>query len=238
MEIKERNKLIEENLKIVPWVVNRYFSTREDKNDLIAQGNLLLIRIAELYDPNKGAFSTYAVKYLAWGLYRYITHEKLHLTGCSEDSSRLARFLHKVMEGELGANEALNLYNKVAKVKIDSTTFSFCYANYTRGIYCLDIGSDEDEYKDGIYDPPVCDNYDFLTHLLVDEVVDSIKTNKKLVRGVDITERTREVYRSYLHSKVEGSSTKWIEERYGISRQRVKQIVDKYNGFVRAQNLI
>ena len=238
MEIEERNKLIEENLKIVPWVVNRYFSTREDKNDLIAQGNLLLVRIAELYDPNKGTFSTYAVRYLAWGLYRYITHEKLHLTGCSEDSSRLARFIHKVMRGELEANEALNLYNKVAKVKIDSTTFNFCYANYTRGIYCLNIGSDEDEYKDGIYDPPIYDNYDFLVHILVDEVVDSIKTSKKLVRGVDVTERTREVYRSYLHSKVEGSSTKWIEERYGISRQRVKQIVDKYNGFVRAQNLI
>lgn len=98
MDTKERNELIEKNIKIVPWVVNRYFASRADKEELIAQGNLLLIRVVELYDPAKGAFSSYAVKYLAWGLYRYITHERLHLTGCSEDSSRLARFLHKVIE--------------------------------------------------------------------------------------------------------------------------------------------
>lgn len=67
-EIKEndnleaRNKLIEHNLRLVPWVAKRYLGRGLDLNDLIQEGNIGLIEAAERFDYTLGyTFSTYAL---------------------------------------------------------------------------------------------------------------------------------------------------------------------------------
>lgn len=83
MDITERNKKVEENLKLVshslallkvPW-----------NEDYFQQGVLELIRCVEKYDPSKGyKFSTYAVKCITLKLKDYIKRDyviKPKLTG-------------------------------------------------------------------------------------------------------------------------------------------------------------
>ena len=58
ISIEERNKLVEDNLMLVPALVNRRFYSRNDKEDLIQIGYIGLIKAAELWNPTRGKFST------------------------------------------------------------------------------------------------------------------------------------------------------------------------------------
>lgn len=56
-------RLTESNLRLVPAVLRKYYSQRLSSDttlDLIQAGNLGVMRAAETFDPEKGAFSTHA----------------------------------------------------------------------------------------------------------------------------------------------------------------------------------
>ncbi len=56
-----RDKLIEHNLRLVAYIVNKHYSESRDAEDLISIGTIGLIRAAETFDPTKEiSFSTYA----------------------------------------------------------------------------------------------------------------------------------------------------------------------------------
>lgn len=58
---KARDKLIEHNLRLVAYIVNKHYSDSKDIEDLISIGTIGLIRAAETFDPEKDiSFSTYA----------------------------------------------------------------------------------------------------------------------------------------------------------------------------------
>ena len=58
---KARDKLIEHNLRLVAYIVNKRFGDSRDTEDLVSIGTIGLIRAAETFDPSKEiSFSTYA----------------------------------------------------------------------------------------------------------------------------------------------------------------------------------
>ncbi|MBO6230415.1 MAG: RNA polymerase sporulation sigma factor SigK [Ruminiclostridium sp.] len=58
---KARNKLIEHNLRLVAYIVNKHYGDCRDTDDLVSIGTIGLIRAAETFDPSKDiSFSTYA----------------------------------------------------------------------------------------------------------------------------------------------------------------------------------
>ena len=58
-----RNTLIEHNLRLVAYIVNKNYPDSNDSDDLISIGTIGLIRAAETFDFTKGnSFSTYASK--------------------------------------------------------------------------------------------------------------------------------------------------------------------------------
>ncbi len=73
-DVEARNRIVEANLRLVLHVVNKYYLRRQNlgalsADDLIEEGNLGLIRAAEMFDPAKGCrFSTYAM----WWIRQYI----------------------------------------------------------------------------------------------------------------------------------------------------------------------
>ena len=72
----EQERLVEENLSLVYWVVlnqfKRALKTEEARDELVCVGNVALVRAARDYDPNRGAFSTIAAKYIQNSLYRFL----------------------------------------------------------------------------------------------------------------------------------------------------------------------
>lgn len=83
MNLAERNKLVEDNLKLVSYSLNLLKTPWNE--DYFQQGVLELIRCAENYDESKGyKFSTYATKCISLKLKDYIKRDfviKPKLTG-------------------------------------------------------------------------------------------------------------------------------------------------------------
>lgn len=56
-----RNELIEHNLRLVAYIVNKHYGDSKEPEDLISIGTIGLIKAAETFDPEKAiSFSTYA----------------------------------------------------------------------------------------------------------------------------------------------------------------------------------
>jgi RNA polymerase sigma factor (sigma-70 family) len=73
-----RDHLVEENLGLVYKVAERYHNSDIDREDLIQEGNLGLIRAAELFEPNRGLkFSTYAVWWIRCYMTRAVNADRL-----------------------------------------------------------------------------------------------------------------------------------------------------------------
>lgn len=56
--------LLEANLTLVPYTVNRYFPTQRFNEDVYAAGNLGLWKACLIYKPELSAFSTIAIRYI------------------------------------------------------------------------------------------------------------------------------------------------------------------------------
>ncbi len=64
-DVESRNRVVQENLGLVVQVARQYANRGLTGEDLVAEGNLGLIRAAEHFDPCFGTrFSTYAVFYI------------------------------------------------------------------------------------------------------------------------------------------------------------------------------
>lgn len=72
-----RNELIEHNLRLVAHIVNKYYATGTDKDDLISIGTIGLIKAVDSFDPKNGArFATYAGKCLQNEILMYFRSRK------------------------------------------------------------------------------------------------------------------------------------------------------------------
>lgn len=74
-DTEARNKLIEHNLRLVAYIVNKNYPDYNDQDDLISIGTIGLIRAVETFDCSKGnLFSTYASRCID----NAITHLRKH----------------------------------------------------------------------------------------------------------------------------------------------------------------
>lgn len=62
MNLDERNKLVEDNMKLVYGIVNRRYPSFAFDDDLIQVGMLGLIRAADTWDESRAKFSTWAYR--------------------------------------------------------------------------------------------------------------------------------------------------------------------------------
>ena len=60
MQRSERDKLIEDNMNLVYFVIRKYYPTFINDEDLIQTGMIGLCKAADKFDPERGTFSTYA----------------------------------------------------------------------------------------------------------------------------------------------------------------------------------
>ena len=79
-----RDKLIEHNLRLVAYIVNKNYPESNEQDDLISIGTIGLIRAAETFDYSKGHhFSTYASKCIDNQIKMYFRKIKHQLTEVS-----------------------------------------------------------------------------------------------------------------------------------------------------------
>ena len=74
----EQKKLIEDNYKLVLYVVNKYFKKDFfyiDREELISEGNYWLCRCSKYYNEDKSKFSTFACNCLIRHLSDYVKNK-------------------------------------------------------------------------------------------------------------------------------------------------------------------
>ena len=77
----DRDNLIINNINLVYSVYNTYFKNTNfyiDKEDLIGEGMLGLVKAANTYNPNKNKFSTYAYNCIKNHMINYCNKEFKH----------------------------------------------------------------------------------------------------------------------------------------------------------------
>jgi RNA polymerase sigma factor (sigma-70 family) len=99
--MKSKEELVTENMRLAPYCVRRFMSRYRipavlglDTEDLISEAFLALCRAAELWDPGRGMFSTYAVAAIHNWLFNVCKLDRLDTTttgtGDETDSSAIS----------------------------------------------------------------------------------------------------------------------------------------------------
>ncbi len=226
-------KLTKANLRFVVSVAKQYQNQGLSLSDLINEGNLGLIKAAQRFDETRGfKFISYAVWWIRQSILQALAEQ-----------SRIVRLpLNKV--------GSLNKINKA---------FSELEQSYEREpsadelAELLEIGVDEVETTLGVaarhvsMDAPFVEGednslLDVLENSGTPGTDDSLAYNESLRREIDrslstLTDRQRDVIKLYFGIGVAHQmSLEDIGEKFGLTRERVRQIKDKAINKLRSTN--
>lgn len=71
----DRDDLIVNNMKLVYFIINRYYTKFMNDEDVKQEGMVALINAADKWDPSKSRFSTYASVCILHHIGKYLEHE-------------------------------------------------------------------------------------------------------------------------------------------------------------------
>lgn len=97
---EEQKKLVEENIRLVYFVVDRYFKNNFlyiEKSELVSEGMLALCQCIPYYDSEKGSISTFCCKCIKKHLANYLDkyYNKRIITVCIDDYKEIGSYYDK-----------------------------------------------------------------------------------------------------------------------------------------------
>ena len=229
---KARKRLVEANLRFVISVANQYHQPNMDLSDLISEGNIGLIKAAELFDETRGfKFISYAV----WWIRQSIS------TAICENG----RAIRLPLNQKALLNKYFILMNKtIQKDQREPTPAEITeFANTTENKASTLI---EQNYKTLSMDAPLSEDTDTSVGDLVpspyrtDDSLDKESLHQDIAAILNhiLTAKEREII---LRSFGIGCKEEGLEEiglAFGLSKERVRQIREKALRTIRRSNKI
>lgn len=247
-DVEARDKVFMHNAKLVVYVAKKYMKVTHtlSEMDLIMEGNIGLFTAIEHFDTERGVkFSTYAYNWI-----------KQHITRAIENTDNLIRFPVHSYSLVLKYNSCIDKYQRESgtddipskeyvqeELDINDTQYKnliLTYKNFdTKSLNSL---ANQDS-----------DNASEIIELISDETTDVFKqvenqelTNifedlieRYLLKTKDIEARERKRDMLYRRFGLKGYNIHTLAEvgdRYGVSRERVRQIEEKFIKFCRLQS--
>ncbi|MCT4640870.1 MAG: RNA polymerase factor sigma-32 [Bacteriovoracaceae bacterium] len=227
-DIEVAKKLVYANLRLVVKIALQYKTAYKNVMDLIQEGNMGLMKAVSNYDPSKGAKLSY---YASWWIKSYILkfildNFRLIKIGTTSDQKKLFYNLMKEKEKLMGQgieptpkliSENLGVSEK-SVIEMDHRLSS------SGAEFSIDtpINGESDQTFAGTIEDGADSLDDQLSSLMDTEL---LKENLEVFLS-ELKDRDREIFKERLLSEVPPSLQK-IAERYGVSRERIRQIEER-----------
>ena len=210
--------LVKANLKFVISVAKEYQNQGLPLSDLISEGNYGLIKAAKRFDHEKGfRFISYAVWWIRQSILQSLN-----------DNARMVRL-------------PANIINKITYLNKEISKFEFL--NEREPVYG-EIFDKDKEVMDLIYFPKclslnetINEDGDELIELIPnndDEEVNQLEIDTKVKNELQKTlsvldEREKEIIENYfgINTSLEPMTLEAIGEKYGLTKERIRQIKEK-----------
>ena len=215
-DVVARSTIVKSNLRLVVAIARRYGGSNLSLNDLIQEGNVGLMKAAEKYDPDKGIrFAGYASywirKYISLAINQdHMIHLPVNIVEEIQQMNRVEKLLEQKLERMPTENEiASELKADVRRVRQLQLIQYYPVSmnriiNEEKDVELGDIIPDERE-DEALFD----EDLDRMVNRILEE----------------ISERDREIIRMrYGLSGYENHTLQQIADKYGVSKERVRQI--------------
>lgn len=230
---KALERLTNANLRFVVSVAKQYQNQGLSLSDLINEGNLGLIKAARRFDETRGfKFISYAVWWIRQSILQALAEQSrivrlpLNKIGLSNRITKAYSLLEQEYEREPSAEELASILN-IELEEVEATL----------GMNARHVSVDA-PFQDG-EDGSLLDVLENPNTMTADRSIayrDSLKT--EITRSLNtLSERQRDVLILYYGINDEApASLEDIGERFGLTRERVRQIKDKAIGKLRAMD--
>jgi RNA polymerase primary sigma factor len=221
------DRLVNANLKFVVSVAKEYQGQGLPLSDLISEGNYGLIKAATRFDHKKGfRFISYAVWWVKQSILQSLNDNARTVRLPANIINKLSYLNKEIAKFEL-ANEREPIYGEL----LDKDSETIQMINYPK---CTSLNEVINEDGDELIELIAAEEDDEL------EIGDKIKNqlNKTLLM---LDERERVIIESYfgINTDCEAMTLEAIGEKYGLTKERIRQIKEKAIRKLRhnAQNL-
>lgn len=218
-DVNAVHKLVTANLKFVISIAKDYQNQGVPLSDLINEGNIGLIKAAYKFDSTKGfRFISYAVWWVRQSILQFLN-----------DNSRTIRLptnvINKIssIKKEHNDYELINGETSISDMDFDDYNCMGSEIDAYNNNICTSlnnhIGPDGDEYGDLIGYEEEDDYY---------EITDPVKMElEKSLSGLD--ERERDIIECYfgINRESEAMTLEGIGDKYGITKERVRQVKER-----------
>ena len=217
-----REKLINSNLRLVVRVTQKYLGLGLDQMDLIAEGNIGLMKAVDKFEFDKGArFSTYAAIWVRQGIFRALDNHGRLVRVPSHANQKYAKIVQWCEDQKEKTGEQPTVAEISEKFKTsEDRVISIMEARKSFQYLDAPVGKDSSDGDDTFGD--ILPDFSSTPEANV-EIANNKEILNKLLKKLPVRERFILIRRFALNDR-DFETLEDIGARYKITRERIRQL--------------